>query len=144
MDGNELLIGNEYIKKVIPLIDKAKHSIHICMFIWRWYEKDPFCDISLLNASFVNAVRRGVKVYSLTDSGSLVEKLNGLGIKAKKFQSSDVLHTKAVIIDSEIAVIGSHNFSNSAMFSNVETSTINRNPEMSKKLENYIMSLYNI
>jgi phosphatidylserine/phosphatidylglycerophosphate/cardiolipin synthase-like enzyme len=141
MASNELLIGKEYVKKVIPLLDNAKHSITICMFIWRWYPKDPFSDISQLNSAFVRAVRRGVKVYAVTQFGTIIETLKAVGIDAHQHQSSDVLHTKAIIIDSEIAITGSHNFSASAMFSNVETSTINYEPELAVRLETYIKSL---
>lgn len=143
MGKSELIIGSEYVKKVIPLLDSAKHSIYISMFIWRWYAKDPFCDMSLLNSAFVRAVRRGVKIYSVTDSGFLLDQLNALGILARKYQSSDILHTKAVVIDSEILIIGSHNFSQSAMTSNVESSTIGYDKELAVRMETYIMSLWN-
>ena len=121
---NQTVIGSEYPDKVGKLIDNAKSSIDILMFDWRWYKDDIGHPLQIFNQKLVRAVRRGVRVRTITNYAELVDTLNTLGFYAKKWPQKNILHSKLVIIDNEIFVSGSHNFTGNAFCSNLETSTI--------------------
>lgn len=139
---NQLIIGSDYVPKVKPIINGAKHSILILMFDWRWYRHDFSCDTSILNHAFVTAKRRGVAVRAITNYAEIVAILAEQGIEAKKWNSSKILHSKMIIVDGEIVVMGSHNFSESAMTRNAETSTILADKKIATQMTAYFESLW--
>jgi phosphatidylserine/phosphatidylglycerophosphate/cardiolipin synthase-like enzyme len=116
------IIGRDYPKKVIPLINAAKRSLKIVVFDWRWYPNDPANPAQLFNASIVNAVARGLSVSCISNSADIVKILSSVGCKTRKPISQHLLHVKMIIIDDEILVIGSHNFSQNAFCANFEAS----------------------
>jgi phosphatidylserine/phosphatidylglycerophosphate/cardiolipin synthase-like enzyme len=120
----EAVIGKDFPKKVIPLIDAAKQSIKIVVFDWRWYPSDPGNPVQLFNQSIVRAVRRGVQVEAIANNDDIVKTLNGVGCKAKKLITSKLVHVKMILIDGEIVIIGSHNYTQSAFTMNHELSAI--------------------
>jgi phosphatidylserine/phosphatidylglycerophosphate/cardiolipin synthase-like enzyme len=137
-----IIIGSDYVPTVAPLIKQAKRSINVLMFDWRWYPNDFMCDTSILNHAFVTMSRQGVKVRAITNYSEIIKILTRLGIEAKKWNSSRILHSKLVIIDNEIVVMGSHNFSQSAMTRNAETSSVIYDKEEVQKLTDYFESLW--
>jgi len=124
----ETIIGKNYPKQVIPLIDRAVKSIKIVVFDWRWYENDPANPCQLFNASIVRAQKRGVNVQACVNSNAIAKPLMENKIDVKIPVSKNLIHTKFIIIDDEILVMGSHNFSQSAFTTNYETSIINKDP----------------
>lgn len=139
--NNEILIGAEYPKKLLKLIDGATKNIYIFMYDWRWYKGDFACDMAQINHALVRAVRRGVPVMAILNSGENVELLKSLGIKAMQFRDNKLMHAKAVIIDEWVSVIGSHNFSQSAMGLNLEVSQLSEDEYTAKRVITYFLSL---
>jgi len=139
----ETIIGKQFPDKVIPLIDKSVKSIDIIVFDWRWYSQDPGASVQLFNQAIVRAVRRGVKVRVITNSGDIVSILNNLGCQAKKLVSKNLVHAKMIILDSEIVVIGSHNYTQSAFQMNYEISVILRDCENISDFFSFFNNLYN-
>lgn len=138
---NEVLVGKQYPKELISRIDSAKKNIFIFMYDWRWYKNDFACEMSLINQSLVRAVRRGVQVNAILNSSEVLETLQSLGINAKKFNNKQLMHAKAVVIDEWVSIIGSHNFSESAMGLNLEISQISEDEYTAKKIITYFLSL---
>lgn len=120
----QILIGKDYPKNVIPLIQNAKKCIEILMFDWRWYKNDFSNPMQQLNHAIVSASRRGVSVACLTNYNEVIEVLKAQGINASVWPKTTLLHSKLLVIDRFIVVIGSHNFTSNAFTSNLETSTI--------------------
>jgi phosphatidylserine/phosphatidylglycerophosphate/cardiolipin synthase-like enzyme len=142
MAETRTIIGNEYPKKVIPLLDQAKHSVFMCMFDWRWYPKDFACPVSLFNSALLRAKRRGLEVRILTNYAEVIEFVRGLGLDAKKWPEKSLLHSKFIIIDGAICVIGSHNITQSAFSSNMETSIILDDSDDVTRFLNYFNTLW--
>lgn len=138
---NEILIGKEYPKELITRINSATKNIYVFMYDWRWYKNDFACDMSQINQALVRAVRRGVKVNAILNSNEVIETLKSLGINAVKWNENKLMHAKAVIIDEWVSVIGSHNFSESAMGLNLEISQISEDEYTAKKIITYFLSL---
>jgi phosphatidylserine/phosphatidylglycerophosphate/cardiolipin synthase-like enzyme len=120
----ETIIAGDFVKKVVPLIDSARHTLDLCVFDWRWYPQDPSSPVQLFNQAIVSAVRRGVTVRALVNSDSILTTLRSVGVDAKKFVSGHLLHCKFIILDSTTIITGSHNYTQSAFSSNFELSVV--------------------
>jgi len=142
MEQTRTIIGSEYPKKVIPLIDEAKHTIRMCMFDWRWYKDDFAHPVSLFNSALLRAHRRGVKVRILTNYAEVIDFVTSLGFNAKKWPEKSLLHSKFLIFDDKICVIGSHNITQSAFTSNMETSIILTDDDDVKRFSSYFDTLW--
>ena len=138
---NEVLIGNQYPKEIISRINSAQKNIYVFMYDWRWYKNDFSCEMSLINQALVRAVRRGVKVNAILNSNEVIETLQSVGINAKKFNNKQLMHAKAVVIDEWVSIVGSHNFSESAMGLNLEISRVDEDETNAKKIIIYFLSL---
>lgn len=124
----QTIIGKNYPKMVIPLIDKAVNSIKIVVFDWRWYANEPANPCQLFNASIIRARKRGVNVQVCVNSEKIAQPLRENDIDVKIPISKNLIHTKFIIIDDQVLVMGSHNFSQSAFTTNFETSIIQDDP----------------
>lgn len=139
---NETIVGPEFPKKVIPLIDQAKTSIDIVVFDWRWYPQDPGAQVQLFNQSIVRAVRRGVKVRVIANNDEILNILKQVGCEPKKLLTKKIVHCKIMIIDSDTAILGSHNYTQSAFQMNLELSMILRGREEIKRIIEFFNHLY--
>lgn len=143
MPQTETIIGKDFKAKVVPLIDSAKNSIKIIVFDWRFYNNDPGNPVSLFNQAIIRAKRRGVEVKALVNSDEVVNILNREGCNAKVLNSPNLLHVKMILIDDIIAVVGSHNYTQSAFTMNFELSVIVRGPENLESMVSYFKNLFN-
>lgn len=118
----EVIIGKGFPQKVIPFIDGAKKSIKIVVYDWRWYSNDPGNSVQLFNQSIIRAVRRGVKVQAIANNEEVVSVLKENGIIAKKIEAKGLIHAKLMMIDNDIVITGSHNYTHSGFVVNQELS----------------------
>lgn len=139
----ESIIGKQYPKIVIPKIDSAKSTIKIVVFDWRWYPDDPGNIVSLFNQAIVRAVRRGVMVSCIVNNEEIVNILNQVGCNAKRLVTKNLVHAKLMIIDDQIVIVGSHNYSQSAFTTNFEVSTLHDDVETAKSFLDFFNNLYN-
>lgn len=138
------IIGSDYPKKVIPLIDKAKKNIDIAVFDWRWYPDDLSHSVSLFNSALVRARNRGVVVRCVTDSALLGPVLSSVDFKWRQLSDRRTLHAKFLIIDSKILIIGSHNFTKNAFGSNIEASVVVDIPEGQTRFIDFFNNLFGL
>jgi phosphatidylserine/phosphatidylglycerophosphate/cardiolipin synthase-like enzyme len=136
------LIGSDYPKKLVALIDSAKKNIDIAVYDWRWYIDQPGHPAQALNLAIVRAVRRGVQVRAVVNTAHIVPTLQNVGIRAKIIPQRKTLHAKLVIVDNETLVIGSHNFSRNAFASNIETSIMVDIPQGETRFQDFFNRLY--
>lgn len=130
-----------YEGAVIELLDNAKESIVMSMYILNVPEKGP---VRLLVQDLEEALDRGVSVelYVNThgDSGSPeycavegpLKRFMEKGGKVYKFSSNYRLHDKLIIVDSRYVVEGSTNWSVAAIKSNYESASLIDSPELAK------------
>lgn len=137
----QTILGKNYPSVVIPLIDKARHSIKIVVFDWRWYENDPGNPCQLFNSAIVRASRRGIVIEACVNSEKIAKPLTTNGINVKIPISKNLMHTKFIIIDDEIVIMGSHNFSQSAFTTNFETSVVFEEP---LQVNEFVLFFHNI
>ena len=141
IEKTQSLIGKEYADEVLRVINSAMRTIDIMMYEWRWYENDPAHPIQLINQALVRAVRRGVRVRALTYRGTITSKLREVGIDAKAWNIQKLMHSKMIIVDSSAIIMGSHNFTGSAINSNIETSVLLYDAEIAQTKIKYFENL---
>lgn len=138
----EVIIGSQFPKKVIPLIENAQKTIDIIVFDWRWYPQDPGASVQLFNQAIVRSVRRGVRVRAIVNNNEIVNVLNSVGCDAKKILTKRLVHCKIMIIDDSIVVTGSHNYTQSAFHMNLELSVILDNLDKVSDFSNFFENLF--
>ena len=115
--------GESFFSSVEKVIDEANHFIHFQTYI---IDEDE-TGIRIINA-LIRAAKRGVRVYLLLDafgtgylSKSFIDSIENSGILfrffsptfiTKGFQLSLRLHSKVIMADGEVAIIGGMNFAN--------------------------------
>jgi len=139
----EAIIGKQFPNKVIPLIKNAKNSIKIVVFDWRWYPNDPANPVQLFNQAIIQARRRGVQVSVVTNIPEVIKILNDNGCSAKRPATPKLIHSKLMIIDDKILVLGSHNYTQSAFTMNHEASIVINSGESIEEFERNFNNLYN-
>lgn len=120
----EPIIGNEFSPKVIPLIDNARESIKIIVFDWRNYKTDLGSSVFRLNQSLISSARRGVDVRVIISAKNSESKWLKEFFKVKEVYTKKLIHSKMIIIDDEILILGSHNLTYSGLELNQELSVI--------------------
>jgi len=116
-------------------LDNAKSSVLVQAYS---FTSAPIAE------ALVRAHRRGVKVKVLLDKSQKTEKyssadfLANAGIPTKIDAAHAIAHNKVMIIDKEIVITGSFNFSKAAEESNAENLLVIRDKELaSRYIENW-------
>lgn len=136
-----LLSGDHWGPWLNAAIHQAQASILLSVYMvshhWRAHHKG---DLNLL-AALEQAAQRGVQCRAILgnpnaqhtpenynrDAG---QRLAAAGWRIRAFTGPRVLHEKTLIIDRQIALIGSHNLSRSSAASNFDTSIAIESPEI--------------
>ncbi len=124
-----------YLNVVILLVHSSANTIDILMYEWKWYGHESAGGVQKLNLAYVAAARRGVKVRVLLNIESMGHNITRIntrtatflkryGVEIKWGQVGVVTHAKMVIIDDEVLVLGSHNYTKSAFSRNQEASIV--------------------
>ena len=118
--------------EIIGLIQSANQTIDVEIYI--------FTNSNLANA-LIDAKKRGIAVRVIlgsVDGGDIIDLITILeanGIEPRDATSLyKTMHSKIMIVDGKIVLIGSHNLSQSAMFSNREVSIIINDPQIASQL----------
>lgn len=95
----------------------------------------------------IEKARQGVDVRvilenSVDDNQLAYELLSKSGVKVAYDPRGVTTHTKLVIIDGYIILVGSHNFTYSAMMRNHETSILIVNPEIAARATKYFTDVW--
>ena len=138
----DIIIGDQFLPKVLPLIASAKSSIKIIIFDWRVYVLKNAEPISQFNNALLDANKRGVKIQAIVSSPIVANQLKNLGLEANTLKNQKLVHAKMMLIDDLTAVIGSHNYSASAFSANLELSVIVTLPSADNELTSFFKNLW--
>ena len=139
---NDVIVGKDFPQKVIPLIDAAKKTIATIVYDWRWYSDDPGNAVQLFNQAIIRSVRRGVKVRAIANNDFIISTLNQNGIDAKKLNVQGLVHAKLMIIDDNVVILGSHNYTHNAFILNKEISVVLTDCENIDDFKNFFQALW--
>jgi len=129
--------NGSYFEMILPRIKEASESIYIIMFSARYYPDYPGSPGNIILDELVNARKRGVKVEMIlnrsgreSDAALTKGNMDAGAYLAKKglpvyFDSENkTTHVKLLVIDEKFVVMGSANWTYSALAKNNEISVI--------------------
>ena len=156
-----VLSNRDYFPEVHELFQQAQSSIDVMMFSARYYTGKPsfageiehvtgtpWSNTNVLLDDLVAAVERGVRVRVILDSSNWNEsntELNGKfgqlllagGVAVYMDDPEITTHTKLILIDDSLTVVGSTNWSYYALETNNETSVLIRSREVNRVYKEY-------
>jgi hypothetical protein len=148
---------DKYYQATLDAINNAKESIFMVMYYISW---DPFNKESKsyqLTQALISAKKRGVKIKVILDQTmdiqakdetiedwellkakniTAYELLQKEGIDVSFDQPSINTHSKVIIIDNETVILGSANWTETALNSNVESNLIIKSKNLAEELLN--------
>jgi phosphatidylserine/phosphatidylglycerophosphate/cardiolipin synthase-like enzyme len=147
-----LLENKDLFPALMSVIDGAKSEILICMFSFKaGVHPDSYPD--RIVAALARAAHRGVRVkVVLETTGDKANDLTVQNLKTKNLleekgvmvyldSPKKTTHTKLILVDERIVLLGSHNFTSSALMHNNEISILIDRPELAKKVRQYIFKI---
>lgn len=147
----ELLCDQEYYPALTQLLQGAKERIDISMFVFR-STSSPNNLPAKIAAELVAAGKRGVAVEVLLEHSGYDEDLNKEhrklartlrrgGVTVRFDSPETTTHSKIVLIDQRFSLLGSHNFTHSALRFNHECTLLVDNPVLNSRLREYIADI---
>lgn len=139
----KLLNDRDYYPTLLDLISRANRSIYIMMYVYK-SDTDTIMRITQL---LVSRAKQGLDVRvilenSIEDNSDAYQLLKQGGVKVVYDSRSVTTHSKLVIIDGYIVLVGSHNFSYMAMMRNHEASVMIISPEVAAMETEYFLSVW--
>lgn len=138
----QLLFNDQYISTAIDVVRRAKSSISICAYAWRWYENAPEKQIQQFNYEIASAVKRGVLVRAILDQRTQATLLRGYGITSKIYPTDKAMHTKAILVDESMLLLGSHNLTERGTAENYEISVALNDPTSCLLFNDYFNKMW--
>ena len=135
------VIGGSFFAKAVDLINQAASSVCICVFTARYYRGKSRNPVNELFDALRRAANRGVAVRMLLNQNFydheasqhnvfIAKYFKARNLEAAMGGASTRIHSKLILIDEHITVIGSHNYSARAHRTNFETSVIIKSDEI--------------
>jgi len=148
-----VLLSNEnFFPVLLKSIDEAQNEIMMSVFSFKAGEhQNSYPD--RIAGHLAKAVKRGVKVTVVLETtrdksdelnmqnrktGRLLEER---GVKVFFDSPQKTTHTKLTVIDQTLVLLGSHNFTQSALKYNNEMSLLLKNPGLAGNARNYILNI---
>ncbi len=136
------VVNREYLPAVLDLINAATNSIDVVQL-----EMHDDRAVQAIEAALAAAVKRGVKVRGLLDDGvdfnaAAVARLLALGAEAKLDTPVKMTHSKLVVVDGRIVLLGSTNWTGNSMGNNNETNVRLDDPVLAAYFTRYVAALW--
>lgn len=145
-----LLPDREYYPMAKKLIERANKTILVTIYVIKYDPREENDPVNVLLRELVKAKKRGLDVRVLVDDATqrsykqTIKFLRDNGVLVRLDESSRITtHVKLVIVDHKYLLIGSHNWTESALSYNHEYSALIISPDLAKNVEMYFESLWN-
>lgn len=142
MDKAVPIIGSNFPKITIPLIQHAKKEIKILIYDWIWYKQDPGSTIQKFNLEIIQKAKQGTSIKAILRNERTAEILNQNRVKAQVRNFHRMIHTKMILIDDDITIIGSHNYTKRAFELNQECSIVVQDEKINEIFKKYFNNLW--
>lgn len=135
-------ISRSYLRSVIKAVREARQSIDVVMYLVSLSPGDVDTAVYRLINELIKAHKRGLVVtvildqnYGLDDKNILCFKvLKDAGITVFYDDPRIITHSKVIVVDSEIVIIGSANWTESAVRRNYETNILVKSKKIAEIL----------
>ena len=147
-----LLTNENYFPALLKAIDEAQSEIFMSIFSFKaGVHKNSYPDRIL--ERLAKAVKRGVKVTAILETtanrsdelniqnrqtGKLLEEK---GVAVYFDSPRKTTHTKLIVIDERLVLLGSHNLTQAALKYNNEISILLDRPDLAKSARNYMLKI---
>lgn len=144
----QLVMDTQYFQIAKRMIQEAKHSVQVLMFEMGYYDKYPNTPSNLLIKELIEAKKRGVKVEVVLEIKEEEDRttkrnrhtgkiLSDGGVEVIYDSLSTTTHTKLMVVDGRLILLGSTNWTYNALTNNHEASVLIRSKEVAKELMDY-------
>ena len=147
-----VLTDQDYYYSVRDTLQKANSSITVIMYSMVYDPDDSFDWANDLIRELVDAKNRGVNVTVIIEYRTYFGYMDGNldaynyllsnGVNVRLDSEADTDHLKLVIVDNKIVYVGSHNWSESALYYNHETSIEIISEEIAQIFKQYVETNY--
>ena len=149
----QVITDREYFGVVRDTIQKAQSSINVMMFEASYYEKYKDSPSNVLIRELIAAKKRGVSVKVILERRKGKERatlrnietgnvLTKGGVAVAYDPLAITTHTKLLIIDGKISIVGSTNWTYNALDKNHEVSVLIQSSEVASNLQDYFQSVW--
>ena len=142
-----LMNNRDYYQVLHSALTHAEESIHVVMYLAKYYP-DEHSPVNLLLEDLVEAHSKGVDVRVLLEGSDsvldtlAVNYLRSRGVPVNLDPEEVTTHAKLIVLDGQAVVLGSTNWSNSALNSNNETNVEIKDPTIAQVCEDYFQALW--
>jgi phosphatidylserine/phosphatidylglycerophosphate/cardiolipin synthase-like enzyme len=145
------LANEAYFEVLTTHLAQAKRDVLVSMFLFAPGEHENNRATQVREA-LIRAAKRGVRVVVLLDiseaddfsteaNRGVAADLERHGITVRFDSPGRTTHTKLVIIDQRLVLLGSHNFTHSALRHNNEASVLIESPKLAQQALNYVQHI---
>ena len=147
-----LLTNEDYFPALSKAIDEAQSEIFMSIFSFKaGVHKNSYPDRIL--GHLAKAVKRGVNVKVILETtGRPDDELNAQnrqtgklleekGVKVYFDSPRTTTHTKLIVIDERVVILGSHNLTQAALKYNNEISIMLSRPDLAKRARDYMLTI---
>ena len=136
------VVNRDYLPAVLDLINGATNSIEFLQL-----EMHDDRAVQAIEAALAAAVKRGVRVRGMLDDGvdfnaAAVERLHALGAEAKLDTPVKMTHSKLVVVDGRVVLLGSTNWTGNSMGNNNETNVRLDDPVLAAQFARYVAAVW--
>ncbi len=150
----KMVNNRDYYPTVYDLFENATKTIHIIMYDMKYYDYDPDTEESKLLTLLAQCALKGIEVKIVleqsdwnddvnTDNYASGDYLTEYGAKVRYDPKTVTTHCKTIIIDSSRVLVGSTNWSKSAINYNNETNVLLTGEDITKDFLDYFNTLWN-
>lgn len=143
-----LVTNAQYFQVAQNVIKEAQHSVRVMMFEMTYYKQHLNTPTNVLIRELISAKKRGVKVEVILEVKEGEDRttqgnrgtgkiLSEGGVDVTYDSPTKTTHAKVMIIDEQITLLGSTNWTYSALSNNNEASVLIRSKELAKDLIEY-------
>ena len=144
----QLVTDAQYFQVAKKMIQEAKSSIQVMMFEMGYYDRYPNTPSNLLVKELIDAKKRGVKVEVILEvregrdrtterNRNTGKMLSSGGVEVIYDSLFKTTHAKSMVVDGQLALVGSTNWTYYALTNNNEVSVFIRSKEVAKALVDY-------
>ncbi|MGZ3495704.1 MAG: phospholipase D-like domain-containing protein [Thermodesulfobacteriota bacterium] len=144
----QLVTDGQYFQVAKKMIHEAKHSVQVMMFEMGYYDKYPSTPSNLLVRELIDARKRGVSVEVILEVKEGEDRttkrnrhtgkiLSDGGVMVIYDSPLKTTHAKFMVVDGELALLGSTNWTYYALTNNNEASILIRSKEVARALVEY-------
>ena len=147
-----MVTDGRYVPVALKLIREAKASIQVIMFEMAWYSQHRETPSNQLIQALIEARRRGAKVEVILETREgkdrtaernriTGKRLAEAGVEVYFDSPSRTTHAKSLVFDGRLALVGSTNWTYSALTDNSEVAVLIRSKEAARELGDYFSRL---